>query len=288
MTIWQQMRLTVVTGVLAFLAACAPYVAQPTSQATKASELVQGCCNALEIYPDPMVEIMEPKADEAALLNKPQILRRPYLKDKPQAWDYVMDHLRPLDILLVSDKSQISGYLIPGYFSHSLVYLGTEAQLRQRGFWNLPAMRPFHDRIGHGEVFFESTPPAVTFSRPDMVFDVDSVAILRPRLDQAEQRYALATLLDQHEKPFDMHMDLSSQSCLFCTELINLAMPGLSLPQQEAYGRRLIVPDAIAVHAIEPHTNLGFVGFVTKGRSGVESLPVDYMAAAIKKHWPNS
>ncbi|WP_299932877.1 YiiX/YebB-like N1pC/P60 family cysteine hydrolase [uncultured Pelagimonas sp.] len=288
MTTWQRLRCAAAIGGVALLAACTPYTVAPTNDQQSAKELGQACCAALEVYPDPMVSIMEPKADESALLNKPQVLRRPYLKDKPEAWDYVMGYLRPLDILLVSDKSQISGYLIPGYFSHSLVYLGTETQLRQRGLWDLPALRPHHDRIRKGEVFFESTPPAVTFSPAEQVFDVDSVAMLRPDLDQSERDYALTTLVAQLGKPFDMRMDLSSQSCLFCAELINLAMPSLSLPQQQAYGRTLIVPDAIAVHAITPQTGLAVVGFVARGRSGVESLPIESMASTIKHHWPNS
>ncbi len=288
MTTWQKLRCIAMVGCVAQIAACTPSQMSQPSGDTNALETVKGCCEAIEVYPDPMVSVMEPKADDTALLNKPHFLRAPYLKDKPLAWDYVMAHLRPLDVLVVSDKSQITGYLIPGYFSHSLVYLGNETQLRQMGLWDMPALRPFHDRITRGEVFFESTPPAVTFSKRDQVFDVDSVAILRPKVDQAEQQFALKTLVAQHGKPFDMRMDLASQSCLFCAELINMAMPGLAIPQQQAYGRSLIVPDAIAVHAIEPRTNLRFVGFVAKGRSGVESLPIQSMAAAIKRHWPNS
>ncbi|MCT4557342.1 MAG: hypothetical protein N4A61_04700 [Pelagimonas sp.] len=270
---------------------CTDFAQTTGPQNTEVHEVAQSCCRSVERYPDPIISILDPKAENAAdrpyVFNREYVLRAPYLQDQPRAWEYVLDHLQPFDILLTSDKSQLAGRVVPGYFGHSLMYLGTEEQLKQRGLWEHAALRPHHPKIRAGQIFYEATPPKVRFSAVDMVLDVDAVAVFRPQVAPSEQSAALARLMTHFDRNFDARLDLGSCESVFCAELINLALPGLRLPQTRAYGRRLIVPDSIATHALDPETPLRFVGFVAGLPGRVESLSQEALIATIARYWPS-
>lgn len=284
---WSLFRLYCLFGGIVVLNACALPPVRQIPNDLDMQNLETSCCKPIDIYPDPLVDMMEPKSETSALLNRNHYLRRPFLEDKAKTQDYVLRHLQPLDIVLISDKSQVSGWLIPGYFTHSLIYLGTEGQLRDAGLWETPAIRPYHAEIRAQNIFFEATPPEVTFSPAENIFDVDSVGVFRPDLTTAQKR-AVLTRLPQHlGKPFDMLMDLSTEDCLFCAELINLVMPDLNLKQQSAYGRRLIAPDSIAVQGLTSGSNLEFIGFVFGNAHRTETGTAQMLAATINRDWPD-
>lgn len=280
-------RLMCLCGAMASLAACTLPPVRQIPPDLDVQTLEAKCCKTLDIYPDPLVDIMEPKAETSRLLNRNYYLRRPYLEDKTKAHAYISRHLQPLDIVLISDKSQVSGWLIPGYFTHSAVYLGTETQLRATGLWDTPALRPHHDKIRAQQVFYEATPPRVTFSPAENIFDVDSVGVFRPHLTKTQKQDAIAKMVAQLGKPFDMHMDLATTDCLFCAELVALAMPQLNLKSQHAYGRQVIAPDSIAAQGVKQGSNLKFVGVVFGQRQGAKTGSAEILAATILRHWPD-
>lgn len=247
--------------------------------------LSEDCCTTLRRFPAALVALVEPKAERKEAFTDDKRLRAPYLADKPAAWDYVMARLRPMDILTTSDKGILRGQLMPGYFSHSLLYVGTEAQLRAEGLWNLPALVPFHDEIRGGAVFYEAIVPKVTFARPDTVFAADAVGVFRPVIPEGERRAALERALAQHGKPFDWHFDSRTTDCFYCAELIDTALPGLDLPRQQAYGREVIPPDTFARMALSDPARLRPIAYVYGTRGGAMSVGVDVLAATLAKHW---
>lgn len=288
MTFHNGCKAAAMVGLLWGAAACTHYPAKHIPKGFDAKSEVQRCCRAVELYPDPIIHFMEPRAATSDLLNKSHFLRSPYLKDKPQAWEPMLDQLQPMDIILTSDKSQLSGYMIPGYFTHSVVHLGTESQLRRAGLWDVPALRPHHDKIRNGQIFIEATPPSVTFSAADHVFDVDSAGLFRPtRLTTQQKRDAITQMIPHLGKPFDMHMYVSNHDQLFCAELIDIGMPSLSLPRQSAYGRHLILPDGIAAMGVQEDASVRFVGFLSGQKNKAEILSAESLAATINRYWPH-
>lgn len=280
-------RIVSLCGAVLSLVAC---TLPPEREFPKDSDLItleDICCKTIDVYPDPIVDLMEPKAETSRLLNGSHYIRRPYLEDKTQTHAYILRHLQPMDILLTSDKSQVSGWLIPGYFTHSLLYLGTEQQLQSAGLWDAPALRPHHGKIRAGNLFYEATPPQVTFSPAQDIFDVDSVAVFRPDLSKGQKRAAISRMISHLGKPFDMRMDLATADCLFCAELLNLALPELNFKRQSAYGRQLIAPDSIAVQGLNPQSNLRFIGVVFGQRQMAETGSAEMLAATIQRHWPD-
>lgn len=249
--------------------------------------LVSGCCADVEVYPEPLIRMVEPKAEDKPAFDTSLRVRPPYLLDRPGAAEFVLRHLRPLDILLTSDKGQVSGRLMVGYMTHSLVYLGTEAQLRAAGLWDHPDLVPLQARVRAGEIFYESTPPQVDLNPAERVLNVDAVSIWRPRLTRAEQRLALGRLLRERGKPFDRLMESRTSDCLYCAELLDIGFPELGLRHRLAYGHDVVIPDEIAADAIRGRVPLEFVGYVHGTAAGrVVSAPLSTLAATIAQYWP--
>ena len=281
-------RIAVALCLTGLLAGCGiPPVARSASEAdTDAVALAQACCRKPEVYPASAVRIYESKTTRHDLPDDPNRTRAPFLLEKPEAWAYVQRHLRPMDLLTTSDKGRSTSRLMPGYFSHSLIYIGTEAQLRAEGLWTHPALAPHHDRIRGGDVYFEAVPGKVGFGAEAEIFDVDAVAVHRPTLSHAEKRAGLTRMLAQLGKPFDRHFDSGKDDCIYCAELLDIAFPTLDLPHSTAYGRALVLPDRIAATALEDTGKLRLVGFVYGYPNGWASAKPEVLAATLKKHWP--
>ena len=173
------------------------------------------------------------------------------LAAQPAARARVAAQVQPFDILVFAAKSQIVSRMIPGWFTHSGTYLGTEAQLRAVGLWNDPALAPYRDDIRAGRTVVDSVPPAVRLATLDEVLSGrDAVLITRPDLSQRERRRAMGTMLSLVGRPFDFHFDMSTCDSLACTEVVCRSFPTLGFPVREAFGAYALFPDDIAAQAI--------------------------------------
>lgn len=244
------------------------------------------CCTDLERYPRWLVAAAEPVAPVLGNVIAGIAWRRGHLSRHPDAVAAVLSGLRPLDIIVVSSKGRLSGQTIPGLFGHAAVYLGTEAQLRSAGLW--PAIRSEAARaaIRAGAIFLEADQRGVTLSKAELTLDVDRVVVMRPRLrSHQRRRAALATLIGALGQPFDFRFDLDSPACVFCTELVHRAMPELGLEAHTAYGRRLILPDAIARGAVLGQNGLAARRYVVAERDVWRADPVGTVIADINAEW---
>ncbi len=173
------------------------------------------------------------------------------LTGKTEAHEKIRARLKPLDIMVISNKSYQLGRLMPGQFSHSMIYIGTEAQLRAAGLWSLPEVVPYHDQIRAGNIFMESATPDVHLMSTAKAFEIDRVVAMRPQLTAKEKRVAMARFMGSIGAPFNFSMDLDPNNQKFvCTGLINYAMPSLGLTQRRIYARSTILPDDVASQAI--------------------------------------
>ncbi len=173
------------------------------------------------------------------------------LTGKPEAHAAILRHLQPLDMVLTTNHSYLVGKLMPGRFSHMVIYLGDEAQLRARGLWGLPELAPYHADIRAGRRFIEAATPDVHLEPAIRVFQVDQVLTVRPHLTPAERRFALKRLLATMGTPFNYKLGLDpSGETLVCTGLAHLAYPSLGFTTRRAYGEVMLFPDDIAAQAI--------------------------------------
>lgn len=249
----------VVAGMM--LAGC---VHQPEPRTT-----AEPCCSDLERYPRWLVAAAEPVAPVLGHVIARIAWRRGHLPRHPDAVAAALSDLRPLDIVLVSSKGRLSGHTIPGLFGHAAIYLGTEAQLRSAGLWGAIGSEAARAAIKGGALFLEADQRGVALSPASTTLDVDRLLALRPRLaGQQRRRAALSALVGSLGQPFDFRFDLDSPVCVFCTELVHRAMPELGLEAHAAYGRRLILPDAIARGAVLGQYRLSARRYIVAERDG--------------------
>ncbi|MGE0503066.1 MAG: YiiX/YebB-like N1pC/P60 family cysteine hydrolase [Rhizobiaceae bacterium] len=165
--------------------------------------------------------------------------------------------LRPLDIVLVRSRPALTRTFIPSRYTHALVWLGSEAELRAHGLWKSAALDPYRAAIRSGLTVIESSKDDVHLSTFSELVDVDALVVLRPR-HTGLAHAKLSTLLSRVGTPFDVAFDLSDASRLTCAELIVEAFPEFGVPKRYAAGRMAIIPDDLARLALEGSRHLGF------------------------------
>lgn len=196
----------------------------------------------------------------------------------------MLARLEPLDIVVTGNKSYPWGYIIPGRFSHDLIYLGTEAQLRAAGLWDLSALAPLRADIRAGRVFIEAVTPAVQTIGPDRVVQSDTLAILRPELAPGARLRAYGALAGSIGIPYDYTFNIATTDRLACTELIHLAMPDLRVASREAYGKAVIFPDEVVAQAIRGE-RVGLVGYMVGTGDGFVWRGTGSLMADIAAYW---
>lgn len=257
---WVARRLVMLTTLFT-LAACSYHDLSPdfpTRAKSLQAETFTCCSDPEKFYPSPLAQLALTLGDHigasvaTAAYDEYENSEFPgKLTGKTEAHERITALLQPLDLLIISNKSYLLGRLMPGQFSHSMIYVGTEAQLRAAGLWSLPEIVPYHDKIRAGEIFIESATPDVHLMSMAKAFEVDKVVAVRPTLSSADKRIAIQRVFTSIGAPFDFGMNLDPANKKFvCTALINYAMPGLGLTQRRIYGRSNILPDDVVSQAL--------------------------------------
>lgn len=244
------MRYIQLFSVLA-LTACALPVQHPdfTGLPASADPSDFTCCADPERHPDWFAALAIALARPMAPIfvgDGPSLLAQ-----YPEAISRLAAKARPLDLLVLSSKSHMSSRMLPGWFTHSAVYLGTEAQLRAAGLWDAPSVQSFHDHIREGRTIVESVPGGVRLHRlEDVLGERDAAALLRPTLSPSARRAAAEQALCFVGRDFDYAYDASECQALACSEVILRSYPELRFPIRTAYQVPSLLPDDIAAKAI--------------------------------------
>lgn len=236
-------------------------------------------------YPPWLIRAAEPVAPAVGFAISHTQWRRGYLKGREDALRQVQAHLQPLDILLFSSKGRLSGHTGSGLFGHSAIYLGSERELKAMGLLSGPEMKPLLGDLSKGRLIVESAQKHGTdLSSLDYVADTDRIVIVRPKgISPDARRTAIRTALSRVGGEFDHWFRMDETGRLFCTELIDVALPQLSLPRHETYGRQVVLPDDLALMAVRGE-RLAFVFGVEGGKdgwhaSGPSEVKADIMVA---------
>lgn len=276
----------VVALAIACIAGCAA-PADPGRAKSIGSVVPAACCTTEPPYPDWLVAVVDPVAPLVGRAIALVELRRGYLADRSDALDFVLQRLRPLDIVLVSSNGRLSGRAIPGLFSHTAIYLGTERQLDRLGFWNDPSVSAWRSSIRSGKVFIEADHKGVHLSPAANVLNTDSLMVIRPRLAREScSRDALALLMNHIGTRFDFRMDAGESDRLFCAELAHHVLPQLSLPITRLYGRDTIIPDGLAATALSRRSRLDVVAYVRGTPDGWGAATTRQAIADLYAAWP--
>ena len=250
------------------------------------------CAEPEKFYPEPLVRLTIGVTDAGlgpavtdAIFGQYEAGTYPgSLSGKPGVQAAVLARLRPFDMVFIADKSYAFGKLIPGRFTHSYIYTGTEADLRALGLWDLPEVAAHHGEIRAGRHILEAVAPVARLGFLSKGLEVDAAAILRPALTPAQRRAAARAAFGSLGTPYDFTFNVDTPARLSCTELIDVAYPQLDLTVRAAYGQKIILPDDVVAQAIRGE-GLRVVGYVAGTGAGFEWRNQHSLMADIAAYW---
>ncbi|TYB82837.1 YiiX/YebB-like N1pC/P60 family cysteine hydrolase [Maritimibacter fusiformis] len=244
-----------IAGVVLMLAGCGEkYVPLTEAQMARIDTrqaLLDCCASQAGSFPPELVLSVERNSFWVAPAGRALKVRPSWLEDDIELHHAVLARARPLDVLLIANASRASGVVGGGTFGHLAIYIGTEAELRAMGLWSHPLIVPFQDDIRAGKVVIEALDKDVHLSGSPELFETDHIALLRPTsISASRRREAIVALFGDMGARFDFHFDVRDDSAIFCTELLERALPELGLPARAMYGREVILPDEIAAQTL--------------------------------------
>ncbi|NHQ87515.1 hypothetical protein HA050_15460 [Iodobacter sp. HSC-16F04] len=155
--------------------------------------------------------------------------------------------MKPLDILLEKTPFRLTDKMIPGHYGHMALWLGSEAELKEIGAWDLIPGQ-WQEQVRQGKRIVEALRSGVTLSTLDHFMNIDDLLVLRDQrhTDKDYQRAAALTAVQQLGKEYDFNFDVMTHERIVCSELAYVVFPDLDWPLAQTLGRYTISPDNVA------------------------------------------
>jgi len=189
----------------------------------------------------------------------------------------VSGSLKAGDILLEKTPFRLTDKMIPGYWGHAAVWVGTEAELKELGIWQNPLVARYHDEIREGRLVVEALRSGVEMNSLEHFLNIDSIGILR-KPDQSREARANTVIqaLRQVGKPYDFNFDVESKGRVYCSKLVYMSYSGIDWPTKRSLGRTTFTPDDVAIKAARENV-LQLVTFYHDGKR-INDAPTIRMA----------
>ena len=183
-----------------------------------------------------------------------------------------LDQIEPGDLILERRHFYLTNVVLPGYWPHVVMYVGTREQMQGLGLVTTPELRKSMHELekkngGVGTHFFvDAQTQGVILTTENRRMELDSVAVLRPRVPLAVKRQAIWRALNYLGKPYDFEFDFFSGDKIVCSEVIYRAYGRhLKFPLNKILGRMTLPPVNIAntyvKSRLEPNRPLDFILF---------------------------
>jgi len=191
----------------------------------------------------------EEEASEKELWEKGKKEGKLYGDNK--SLNYIKKHLRAGDIFLEKTPFLVTDSVIPGYWGHAAVYVGTEKELKALGIWNHPVVKKYHKKIRANKRIVEALRVGVQINSLKKFLDVDSFASLRVQNETKEQRAKrVVRTFRQLGKKYDFNFDIESSNRVMCSELVYITTTNVKWKTDTLLGVYTISPDHVALQSI--------------------------------------
>ena len=132
--------------------------------------------------------------------------------------------LRPGDILFCRAEGKLSAAMLPGFWSHVAIYLGSRGDLAELDVHVHPHAAKRWEEIpqhaGPLGCVIEGVAPRVRICSLETSLHADHVVVLRPNVPREELTAALGEAFGHLGKPYDFEFDFNVSSRIVCTELV--------------------------------------------------------------------
>jgi hypothetical protein len=142
----------------------------------------------------------------------------------------IRNQLEPGDIILTRRNGYISNYFIPGYWTHSALYIGTTEVMYDKN-------QPF---------VIEALSEGITCRSIEESLQVDAFIVLRPLISKLEIEKAIKIAKNHLGKPYDFDFDFNTLDKVGCTELIFRSYRHAEvIAAHQSFGRKFTTPSEI-------------------------------------------
>ncbi|MHB8520070.1 MAG: YiiX/YebB-like N1pC/P60 family cysteine hydrolase [Limisphaerales bacterium] len=160
--------------------------------------------------------------------------------------------LRPGDVLLVRAEQKITTAVLPGFWAHAALYLGSRGDLAKLELDHWPRVRKHWNELSEdggrfGQVL-EAINPRVLINSLEECLYADHVAVLRPAISRTHLAEAIDEAFGHVGKAYDFEFDFNTTSRIVCTELIYRSYhrrAGIEFPLVKRLGRFTLTCDDI-------------------------------------------
>jgi hypothetical protein len=175
------------------------------------------------------------------------------------------------DVLLMRSEGKLTATLLPGFWSHAALYLGTRDDLAGLG------VSPAKDEESHRDSgwVIEAVSPFVRLASLQTSLDADHVLALRPWLPAAERHAAVTEALRHLGKPYDFEFDFNLSSRIVCTGLVYRSFHGrgpIRFQLVKRLGTYTLTGDDLAAQALDfsegSATGFDIVALILRRSSG--------------------
>lgn len=192
--------------------------------------------------------------------------RKGKLYERKDVYAELQTTLKSGDILLEKTPFRLTDKLIPGYWGHAAVWVGTEQELRELGIWDHPLVLRYHDHIKNGNLVVEALRSGVEMNPLKGFLNIDSIGVLRRAgLSAQDRKQIVLQALRQVGKSYDFNFDVESLEKVYCSKLIYLAYHGVDWPVKRSFGRTTFTPDDVASNVFS-QDSLQLISFYHDGQ----------------------
>ena len=199
-----------------------------------------------------------------SVLSKPTVkikVRKPHIRDEKMnnVINELKGLLKPCDVFLHKTAYQANDWMIPGYFSHAGMWLGSLDEMRELGLFSKSKNQFSYFEVMKNKERLESgcslleglfTDTAVNDFTGYML-PCDVIAVLRPKTGVVENPGEVICKAMRHVgQVYDFGFDVNTYDTIVCSELIYQAYPSnIPWPTKKRLGRPTFSPDNIGTLA---------------------------------------
>jgi hypothetical protein len=159
--------------------------------------------------------------------------------------------LQPGDVLVTRHDHALSNLLLPGYWPHVALYLGSG---EAHDDCAIVMSQDSAERWNGDLCILEARKDGVLFRVLQDTLSVDAVAVIRPQLDQRQIGEGLSRAMQHEGKLYNFDFDFSRSDRLVCTELVYRAYDGvgpIEIPLHMRAGRYTLSAEDLISLAID-------------------------------------
>lgn len=179
------------------------------------------------------------------------------LKENKEIVPHLKSILKPMDIANSRIRNKVSSFVIPGFWTHNAIWIGTEDDLKDLGIWDHPKIKPYQKKIRGGASFLEADKPGVRLATiPFFLRNLDDVSIMRhkgliKKRDKKFIRERILIAIGHVGKQYDFNFDFAYGDKIICSDVIHFSFPNIDFKIKKIAGRHVTTPDVIAREGFE-------------------------------------